>query len=123
MAMARILVVDDALYVRADLTRLLEEHGHTVVGQAEDGRQALERFEELKPDVVTMDISMPVMDGIEALRLILLGYPDARVIMCSASKQRGNIVDALRAGARDYVIKPFDPARVIAAVEKALAAP
>jgi len=90
------------------------------VGEAENGAEAVEKYADLKPDLVTMDIVMPEMDGIEAVRTIIKMDPGARVLMCSAMGQQPLVVEALEAGARDFIIKPFQPAKVVEAVRKAL---
>ncbi|MCL6442020.1 MAG: response regulator [Alicyclobacillus sp.] len=116
----RILVVDDAAFMRMMIKDILVKHGFEVVGEAADGVQAVEKYEELKPDLVTMDITMPEMDGIEALRRIKASDPLARVIMCSAMGQQAMVIDAIQAGAKDFIVKPFQAERVIEAVRKAL---
>lgn len=105
----RILIVDDTKFLRMMLTDLLTRFGYEVVGQAENGLVALEKFKELKPDIVIMDITMPEMDGIEALKEILVIDPKAIILICSAMSQRGLISKALKAGAINYVMKPFEP--------------
>jgi two-component system, chemotaxis family, chemotaxis protein CheY len=119
--MARILVVDDAAFMRKVLGDVLAEGGHEVVGEAADGAQAVERFQELRPELATVDITMPGKDGIQALKEILAFDPRARVVICSALGQEANVLESIRAGAKDFVVKPFQPARVLEAVEKALA--
>jgi two-component system chemotaxis response regulator CheY len=117
---AKILVVDDAAFMRMMLKDILTKNSYDVVGEAADGKQAIEKYNELKPDLVTMDITMPEMDGIEAVRNIKQINPDARVIMCSAMGQQAMVIDAIQAGARDFIVKPFQPERVVEAVKKAL---
>jgi two-component system chemotaxis response regulator CheY len=119
--MARVLVVDDAVFMRKMVTDALSKGGHEVVGEAANGQEALARFQELKPEVTTLDITMPEMDGISALKAILEVDPGARVIMCSALGQESKVLESIKAGARDFVVKPFQPDRVIEAVGKALA--
>jgi two-component system chemotaxis response regulator CheY len=119
--MARILVVDDAAFMRKVLADALAKAGHEVVGEAADGEEAVERFRELRPDLATVDITMPGKDGIQALKEILVYDPRARVVICSALGQEANVLESIRAGAKDFVVKPFQPARVLEAVEKALA--
>jgi two-component system, chemotaxis family, chemotaxis protein CheY len=119
--MARVLVVDDAAFMRKMLTDTLGEGGHDVVGEATNGIQAVELFAELKPDVTTMDITMPDKDGIAALKEILALDPSARVVMCSALGQEAKVLESIKAGAKDYVVKPFQPKRVLEAVDRALA--
>lgn len=118
--MARILVVDDAAFMRMMVTDILKKGGHDVVGEAENGLIAIEKYEELKPDIVTMDITMPEMDGINAVRGIRSKDPSAKIIMCSAMGQQGMVVDAIQAGAKDFVVKPFQSDRVLDAVSKVM---
>ncbi len=120
-AVARVLVVDDAMFIRHVLRDLLTQHGHEVVGEAANGVEAVDRYRELLPDVTTLDITMPEKDGITALREILDGHPDAKVIMCSAITDKPTVLRALQAGAVDYIIKPVKPERVLDAVQKVLA--
>lgn len=114
--MARILVVDDASFMRNNLRRVLLSGGHEVSGEAEDGAQAVKLYEELAPDVVTMDITMPVMDGLQALREIKRMNPDSCVVMCSASSQQEMVVEAIHSGAAEFIVKPFRPERVMEAI-------
>ncbi len=116
----RILVVDDAAFMRMMLRDILAKNGFEVVGESENGLLAIERFQELKPDLVTMDITMPELDGISALRRIKQIDPQAVVIMCSAMGQQALVIDAIQAGARDFIVKPFQPERVLDAVRKAI---
>jgi two-component system, chemotaxis family, chemotaxis protein CheY len=119
--MARVLVVDDALFMRKMVSDALTKGGHEVIGEAADGAQAVEQFKALGPDVCTLDITMPEKDGLEALRDILVLDPAARVVMCSALGQDAKVIESIKAGARDFVVKPFQPGRVLEAVDKALA--
>jgi two-component system chemotaxis response regulator CheY len=119
--MARILVVDDAAFMRKMVKDALLAAGHEIVGEAGNGAEAVARFQELKPDLLTLDITMPEKDGLAALADIIGSDPDARVVMCSALGQETKVVQALKLGAKDFVVKPFQPARVIEAVGKALA--
>ena len=114
--MARILVVDDASFMRNNLRRVLMGGGHEVSGEAEDGAQAVKLYQELVPDVVTMDITMPVMDGLQALREIKRMDPDSCVVMCSASSQQEMVVEAIHSGAAEFIVKPFRPERVMEAI-------
>jgi two-component system chemotaxis response regulator CheY len=100
---------------------ILSQAGFTVVGEAENGKQAVEKYQQLKPDLVTMDIIMPEMGGIEAVRKITQMDPGARILMCSAMGQQSLVQEALQAGARDFVVKPFQPSRVLEAVQRVLA--
>lgn len=118
--MARILVVDDAKFMRLTLTKILEDANHEVVSEAENGRDAIELYNQFKPDLVTMDVTMPEMNGLDALREIKRNHPEARIIMCSAMGQQKMVVEAITAGAKDYIVKPFDGSRVIDAVNRVL---
>jgi two-component system, chemotaxis family, chemotaxis protein CheY len=119
--MARVLVVDDAAFMRKMVSDALTQGGHEVIGEAGNGAEAIERFQELKPEVTTLDITMPEMDGLAALREIIGIDPTARVVMCSALGQESKVLESIRIGAKDFVVKPFQPARVLDAVGKALA--
>ena len=118
----KIMVVDDAAFMRAILRKMLTEAGHAVV-EASGGVEALERFRQDAPDLVTMDITMEGMDGISALKELRRAHPHARVIMCSAMGQETLVLEAIEAGARDFVVKPFKADRVLAAIAKACATP
>ena len=102
-----VLVCDDAIFMRTMISDILTQAGYEVVGEAETGSQAVQKYRELKPDLVTMDIVMPDMSGIEAVRLICKDDPDAKVLMCSAMGQQALVVEAIQAGAKDFVVKPF----------------
>lgn len=117
----KILIVDDAAFMRMMIKEILTKNGFTVVGEASDGAQAVEKYKELEPDLVTMDITMPEMDGITALKEIKKIDPNARVIMCSAMGQQAMVIDAIQAGAKDFIVKPFQADRVIEAIKKTLA--
>lgn len=119
----RILVVDDAAFMRAMLSKAVEERGWTLAGEASDGKEAIERFRELRPDLVTLDITMPVLDGLSALKAIMLLDPEARVIMCSAVGLQRNIDIAIAAGAKSFLIKPFSNEDVVQAIEAAMVLP
>lgn len=118
----RILITDDALFMRVTLKNILTQNGFEVVGEAENGAQSVKLFKELQPDLVTMDITMPEMDGISALKEIKALDPSAKVVMCSAMGQKGMVIEAIQAGAKDFIVKPFQPDRVVEAVNKLLAA-
>ena len=119
--MARVLVVDDAAFMRKMVSDVLTQGGHEVVGEAGNGAEAVVRFQELKPEVTTLDITMPEKDGLTALKEIIALDPGARVIMCSALGQETKVLESIKAGAKDFVVKPFQAERVIDAVGKALA--
>lgn len=116
----RILIVDDAAFMRMMVKDILTKNGYEIAGEAEDGKRAVELYKEEQPDLVTMDITMPEMDGITALKEIKAQSPDAKVIMCSAMGQQAMVVDAIQAGAKDFIVKPFQADRVIEAIQKAL---
>jgi two-component system chemotaxis response regulator CheY len=116
----RILVVDDAAFMRMMIRDILTKNGYEVCGEANDGAQAIEKYKEVKPDLVTMDITMPEMDGIASLKEIKKLDPNAKVVMCSAMGQQAMVIDAIQAGAKDFIVKPFQPDRVIEAIKKTL---
>ncbi|TBL77738.1 response regulator [Paenibacillus thalictri] len=116
----RILIVDDAAFMRMMIRDILSKNGYEVCGEANDGAQAIEKFKELRPDLITMDITMPEMDGINALKEIKKVDPNAKVIMCSAMGQQAMVIDAIQAGAKDFIVKPFQADRVIEAIKKTL---
>lgn len=116
----RILIVDDAAFMRMMIKDILAKNDFEVVGEAQDGVEAVEKYKELKPDLVTMDITMPEMDGISALKEIQKESPEARIVMCSAMGQQAMVIDAIQAGAKDFIVKPFQADRVVEAIEKAL---
>jgi two-component system, chemotaxis family, chemotaxis protein CheY len=118
--MARVLVVDDAVFMRRMVSDALSKGGHEVVGEAANGTEAVQQYQELRPEVTTLDITMPEKDGVTTLREIMFFDPTARVVMCSALGQESKVLEAIRAGARDFVVKPFEAERLQAAVEKAL---
>jgi two-component system chemotaxis response regulator CheY len=115
-----ILVCDDAIFMRTMIGDILTGAGYEVVGEAETGVQAVEQYSRLKPDLVTMDIVMPDMGGIDAVREIRRQDPDAKILMCSAMGQQALVVEAIQAGAKDFVVKPFQPSRVLEAVQRVL---
>ncbi|MBI6872739.1 response regulator [Clostridium aciditolerans] len=116
--MAKILIVDDAAFMRMMIKDILEKNGFQIVGEANNGLKAVELYKKEKPDVVTMDITMPDMDGIEAVKEIKAFDPAAKIIMCSAMGQQTMVMDAIKAGARDFIVKPFQPDRVLEAIKK-----
>ncbi len=115
-----VLIVDDLTFIKIVLREILESAGFRVVGEASNGEQAIAQYQDRRPDVVLMDITMPGMDGLTALRKIREIDPEAKIIMCSALGQQQLIVKAIQMGARDYIVKPIQPNRVIGAVKKAL---
>lgn len=115
-----VLVCDDALFMRTMVKDILAQAGFTVVGEAENGQQAVEQYRKLKPDLVTMDIIMPELGGIEAVKKIMEDDPQARILMCSAMGQQALVLEAIQAGAKDFVVKPFQPSRVLEAVQRVL---
>ena len=115
-----VLVCDDAIFMRTMIADILSSAGYDVVGEAETGSQAVQKYRQLKPDLVTMDIVMPDMGGIDAVREICKDDPDAKILMCSAMGQQALVVEAIQAGAKDFVVKPFQPSRVLEAVQRVL---
>ena len=113
-----ILVVDDAAFMRMMIKDILSKNGYTVAGEAENGVKAIEKYNELKPDLVLMDITMPDKDGIQALKDIKASDPNAKIIMCSAMGQQAMVIEAIQSGAKDFIVKPFQPDRVLEAVKK-----
>ena len=118
--MAKILIVDDAAFMRMMIKDILTKNGYNIAGEAENGAKAVEKYNELKPDLVLMDITMPEMDGIEALKKIKAGDPNAMVIMCSAMGQQAMVIESIQSGAKDFIVKPFQADRVIEAVKKVI---
>ncbi|PKR78631.1 two-component system response regulator [Halalkalibacillus sediminis] len=116
----RILIVDDAAFMRMMIKDILEKNDFEVVGEAENGQEAVDKYHELKPDLMTLDITMPEKDGITALKEILGDDPSAKIIMCSAMGQQAMVIDAIQAGAKDFIVKPFQADRVLEAIKKAL---
>ena len=114
----KVLIVDDAAFMKMLLKDIVTKAGFEVVGEATNGVEAVEKYKELKPDIVTMDITMPEMNGIEAVKKIKEIDPNAKIIMCSAMGQQAMVIEAIQAGAKDFIVKPFQPARVIEALQK-----
>ncbi len=117
---SKILIVDDAAFMRMMIKDILEKNDYEVVGEAQDGVEAVEKYTELRPDLVTLDITMPEKDGITALKEIMAEDPNAKVIMCSAMGQQAMVIDAIQAGAKDFIVKPFQAERVLEAISKVL---
>ncbi|NTV51552.1 MAG: response regulator [Candidatus Firestonebacteria bacterium] len=115
---SRILIVDDASFMRMMLRNILTSHGHTIVAEAENGLKAIEAYQQSKPDIMLIDLIMPEMGGIEAVKRIMEIDPQAKVVICSAMGQQALVVEAMQAGACDFIIKPFQPTSVIEAVQK-----
>lgn len=116
----RILIVDDAAFMRMMLKGIFDKSGYIVAGEAQNGLEAVEKYQELQPDLVTMDITMPDMDGITAVKKIKEIDPNANIIMCSAMGQQGMVIDAIQSGAKDFIVKPFQQDRVIEAIQKVI---
>jgi two-component system chemotaxis response regulator CheY len=120
MMAIRVLVVDDAVFMRTVLKKMLVEDGYDVCGEAGNGLEAIKLAKELTPDVVTLDITMPEMDGVTALPKIMEVSPNSKVIMCSAMGQQPMVVEAIKNGAKDFIVKPFQKARVVQAIENVM---
>ncbi len=118
--MTKIMVVDDAAFMRMMLKNILNQNGYKVTGEATDGVEAVEKYNTVKPDLVTMDIVMPNMTGIEAVKGIRENHPNAKIVMCSALGQQAMVKEALEAGAVDFILKPFRKEQVLEIIEKAL---
>jgi two-component system chemotaxis response regulator CheY len=116
----QVLIVDDAAFMRMMLKDILVKGGYEIVGESSNGKDALEAFDKLHPDLVTMDITMPEMDGIEAVKQLMKSHPEAKVVMVSAMGQEKLIVEAMEAGANDFIVKPFQPAKILETVMKTL---
>lgn len=115
-----VLICDDAAFMRMMIKDILGKNGYNVVGEAENGLKAVEKYAEVSPDLVLMDITMPEMDGIAALKKIKANDPNAVVIMCSAMGQQAMVIESIQAGAKDFIVKPFQAERVIEAVKKVI---
>ena len=118
--MAKILIVDDAAFMRMMIKDILEKNSFEIVGEANNGIVAVDLYKKEKPDVVTMDITMPDMDGIEAVKQIKAYDPNAKIVMCSAMGQQSMVMEAIRAGAKDFIVKPFQADRVLEAIKKVI---
>lgn len=115
-----VLIVDDASFMRMMIKDILSKNGFEIVGEAENGLKAIEKYKETKPDLVIMDITMPELDGIQAVKGIKKIDSNAKIIMCSAMGQQAMVIEAIQAGAKDFIVKPFQADRVIEAVRKVL---
>ena len=113
-----VLICDDAAFMRMMIKDILTKNGYNITGEAENGLKAVEKYNETKPDLVLMDITMPEMDGIQALKQIRAADPSACVIMCSAMGQQAMVIEAIQSGAKDFIVKPFQAERVLEAVKK-----
>ena len=113
-----ILICDDAAFMRMMIKDILTKNGYNIVGEAENGAKAVEKYAELKPDLVLMDITMPEMDGIEALKKIKAADANASIIMCSAMGQQAMVIESIQSGSKDFIVKPFQADRVLEAVQK-----
>ena len=116
--MAKVMICDDAAFMRMMIKDILTKNGYNIVGEAENGAKAVEKYAELKPDLVLMDITMPEMDGIEALKKIKAADANASIIMCSAMGQQAMVIESIQSGAKDFIVKPFQADRVLEAVQK-----
>jgi two-component system chemotaxis response regulator CheY len=116
----KVLIVDDTKFMRNILAGILKKKDLEIAGEAVNGRDAIEKYKELRPDIVTMDIIMPEIDGIQAVKEIMKFDPNAKILMCSAMGQQALVIEAIQAGAKDFVIKPFQPTRVLEAVDRTL---
>ncbi len=116
----RVLIVDDAIFMRRMISDILKKEGFEICGEAGSGTQAVQMYRELQPDLVTMDIIMPDMSGIDAVREIIKEFPNAKILMVSAMGQQSLVVEAIQAGAKDFVVKPFQPSRVLESVNRVL---
>ncbi len=114
----RVLIVDDAAFMRMMIKDILSKNGYEVAGEAENGLRAVEKYKELTPDLVLMDITMPEMNGIDAVKTIKALDPGAKIVMCSAMGQQAMVIESIQAGARDFIVKPFQADRVLEAVRK-----
>jgi len=120
MSKARVLIVDDAVVMRMMIKEILAKNGFEVVGEAQNGTEAVEKYKNLRPDVVTMDMVMPGVDGITAVRQIISEDPSARILMCTSMGQETLLNEAIEAGAKSYITKPFQPAKILESIDKVL---
>lgn len=119
----RILIVDDALFMRKMLRDILTQAGYEVVGEGEDGEEGYKKYKELKPDLVTMDITMPNTSGLEGAKKIIDEFPDANILMCSAMGQQNMVVESVVSGAKGFIVKPFNADKIIDSVQKLIGTP
>ena len=115
-----VLIVDDAAFMRMMIKDILTKNGYNIAAEAENGKIAVDKYNEVKPDLVLMDITMPEMDGIQALKSIKTNDPNANIIMCSAMGQQAMVIEAIQSGAKDFIVKPFQAERVLEAVKKVI---
>lgn len=118
--MAKIMLVDDAAFMRMMVKNALTKAGYDNFVEAQDGAEAVRKYEEESPDMVIMDITMPNMDGLQALKKIKEGHPDAKIVMCTAMGQETMVLDAIKSGAKDFIVKPFTPERIAETAQKFL---
>jgi two-component system chemotaxis response regulator CheY len=118
--MPGILIVDDAAFMRMMIKDILSKNGYTIAGEAENGIKAVEKFKETNPDLIIMDITMPEMDGIQAVKQIMSLDSSTKIIMCSAMGQQAMVIESIQAGARDFIVKPFQAERILEAIKKVL---
>ncbi|MCI8276209.1 MAG: response regulator [Lachnospiraceae bacterium] len=118
--MAKIMIVDDAAFMRMMIKNTLTKNGFSDFVEAQDGAEAVEKYDAEKPDMVFMDITMPNMDGLQALKKIKEGNPDARIVMCTAMGQQSMVVEAIKYGAKDFIVKPFNAERIVEAANQIL---
>ncbi len=117
----KVLIVDDAVVMRMMIKGILSKHGYEVVGEAQNGVEAVDKYKQLQPDLVTMDMVMPEMDGITAVRQIMAMDPNAKIIMCTSMGQQALVVEAIQAGAKSFITKPFQPPKILETISKVLA--
>ncbi len=115
--MAKVLLVDDAAFMRMRCAKLLTENGYSV-DEAENGQEAVEKYQKIKPDLVLMDITMPVMDGLTAVAEIKKIDPEAKIVMCSALGQQNTVMSAIKAGAKDFIVKPYQPEKILSTIKR-----
>jgi len=120
MSEKKILLVDDAAFMRMMIKGILTKNGFSVCGEAQNGQEAIDKYKELKPDLIIMDITMPVMDGLVALKTIKKDHPEVKIVMCSAMGQESFVIEAIKSGAADFIVKPFQEDRILSTVTKAL---